>query len=180
MHTTCFSIQPPPHPPCWSRGLCVICDACWEANPRPPPCGQTNTCDNITLLQISFAAVNIPSGGSKISKIEVPASPGRNANQALVSITSQNPSHPFPLLGSANDVYFEIQMKIRSCHSKLLIKIYSVKTKTHCGRCGGMSEKPRGLEGFLVAVDEVTSHVSGCFVDSHDTGTYGDHLPIPQ
>ena len=31
------------------------------------------------------------------------------------------------------------------------------KTKTHYGRYG--SEKPRGLEGFLVTVDEVTSHV---------------------
>ena len=25
--------------------------------------------------------------------------------------------------------------------------------------CGGISEKPRGLKGFLVTVDEVTSHV---------------------
>ena len=30
----------------------VICDACWEAN---PPRGQTNSCENITLPQTSFA-----------------------------------------------------------------------------------------------------------------------------
>ena len=39
------------------KALChVTCDACWEANPPP---GQTNTCENITLPQTSFA------GGSK-------------------------------------------------------------------------------------------------------------------
>ena len=30
----------------------VTCDACWEANPHPP---WTNTCENITLPQTSFA-----------------------------------------------------------------------------------------------------------------------------
>ena len=32
----------------------VTCDACWEATPR----GQTNTCENITLSQTSFAGGN--------------------------------------------------------------------------------------------------------------------------
>ena len=33
----------------------VTCDACWEANPG---CGQTNTCENITLPQTSFVGGN--------------------------------------------------------------------------------------------------------------------------
>ena len=33
----------------------VTFDACWETT--PPPCGQTNICQNITSPQISFAAV---------------------------------------------------------------------------------------------------------------------------
>ena len=45
----------------------VTCDACWEIDPQP--CGQTNTCENITLPQTSFA------GGKKDFRFVVTASP---------------------------------------------------------------------------------------------------------
>ena len=45
-----------PPPRCRPPGH-VTCDACWEAN-RPPPSGQTNTCENITLPKISFTGSN--------------------------------------------------------------------------------------------------------------------------
>ena len=43
--------------PPWKQTPLWSCDACWEAT---PPCGQTNTCDNITLPQTSFAGGNYP------------------------------------------------------------------------------------------------------------------------
>ena len=38
----------------------VTCDACWK--PTQSPCGQTNTCENITLPKTSFA------GGNNVKK----------------------------------------------------------------------------------------------------------------
>ena len=60
---TPFDADPPPlaadpPPGCRPPGH-VTCDGCWEAKHPPLPPTQTNTCENITLPQTSFAGGKI-------------------------------------------------------------------------------------------------------------------------